>query len=193
MVSIGRSRLTLENTPLGGTPDAFPTAPSHFVTWSVGRKNCARGSPPKSRYSGHQNSRLMRGASKHGQTKSASYYMREGWKDKVEDRVRLETEHSLESERLLWTAQYGWKLHSNWSLILIWLHRTQSSVRKGPLSKLVLLLGLVTTGLGGRAGLWPVGTTSIGWLTFSELIHWYASQRWRTGLERECYEGIVVG
>ena len=52
------------------------------------RNYCARGSPPKTRYSGHQNSRLMRGASKQGQTKSLSYYMREGQMGNKGARVR---------------------------------------------------------------------------------------------------------
>lgn len=42
------------------------------------RNHCARGNPPKSRISGHVNSRLMRGASKQEQTKCLSYYMGEG-------------------------------------------------------------------------------------------------------------------
>ena len=42
--------------------------------------HCARGAPAKTRYSGHQNSRLMRARSKHKQTKGFSYHMRENWK-----------------------------------------------------------------------------------------------------------------
>ena len=69
------------------------------------RKNCARGSPPKSRYSGHQNSRLMRGASKHGQTNRLSYYMGEGWKDKLEGLVRL---NCRVVEVALWLHRKQW-------------------------------------------------------------------------------------
>ena len=46
------------------------------------RNYCARGSPPKTRYSGHQNSRLRRGASKHDQTTGSAYYMKGSWKRK---------------------------------------------------------------------------------------------------------------
>ena len=52
-------------------------------TFSKLRNYCARGCPPKSRISGHVNSRLMRGESKQGQTKRLSYYMGEGRKDKL--------------------------------------------------------------------------------------------------------------
>lgn len=44
------------------------------------RNHCARGAPAKTRYSGHQNSRLMRARSKHDQTKGFSHHMRENWK-----------------------------------------------------------------------------------------------------------------
>ena len=72
------------------------TKSGHLWVQSTKRKDCARGSPPKTRYSGHQNSRLMRGASKQGQTKCLSYYMREGWKDNMEGLVRLKTSNGCE-------------------------------------------------------------------------------------------------
>ena len=81
--------LKLEHIPPRTISDTSHTNPHQNNTRSEHRKNCARGSPPKTRYSGHQNSRLMRGASKQGQTKWLSYYMREGWKDKLKGSVRL--------------------------------------------------------------------------------------------------------
>lgn len=55
-----------------------PDSQSPVPAFTKVRNHCARGSPPKSRISGHVNSRLMRGASKQGQTKCLSYYMGEG-------------------------------------------------------------------------------------------------------------------
>lgn len=81
--------LKLEYTPPHTMPEALPANPDYLVFQAAPRKNCARGSPPKSRYSGHQNSRLMRGASKHEQTNRLSYYMREGRENKREGLVRL--------------------------------------------------------------------------------------------------------
>lgn len=44
------------------------------------QKDCARGSPLKTRYSGHHHSRPMRDTTKHAQTAAYSYHMGEGWK-----------------------------------------------------------------------------------------------------------------
>ena len=55
-----------------------------FICWSEVGKDCARESPPKTRYSGHSYSRLMRDMTKHNQTDRFSYYMREGWKSMKE-------------------------------------------------------------------------------------------------------------
>ena len=84
-------------------------------TFTKVRNHCARGSPPKSRISGHVNSRLLRGASKQGQTKGLSYFMGEGWKDKQKGRFGLPG--SLVSWYLLWcerefvwnTTSSGWR------------------------------------------------------------------------------------
>lgn len=80
----------------------FDIGPEHVQTHQVSvsgdfdfsqadQKDCARGSPLKTRYSGHQYSRLMRDMTKHTQTAAHSYYMREGWegiKEKL-SRVRV--------------------------------------------------------------------------------------------------------
>ena len=55
-----------------------------FICWPEVGKDCARESPPKTRYSGHSYSRLMRDMTKHNQTDRFSYYMREGWKSMKE-------------------------------------------------------------------------------------------------------------
>ena len=44
-----------------------------FICWSEVGKDCARESPPKTRYSGHSYSRLMRNMTKHVQSKGFSY------------------------------------------------------------------------------------------------------------------------
>ena len=88
-VPMTRDKLKLEDIHPGDIPNTFQTSPPGLGIWPAAEKNCARGSPPKSRYSGHQNSRLMRGASKHVQTKCLSYYMGKGWKDKLKGSVRL--------------------------------------------------------------------------------------------------------
>ena len=67
----------------------YSNSPGPPPTLPKSRNHCARGSPPKSRISGHQNSRLLRGASKQDQTNDLSYYMGEGQKDKLEGKEGL--------------------------------------------------------------------------------------------------------
>ena len=88
------------------------------------RKNCARGSPPKSRYSGHQNSRLMRGASKQGQTKWLSYYMREGQMGNTGDSVRpitevIEVEYGLNENVIELGTALRWSQYCITTLVLL--------------------------------------------------------------------------
>lgn len=59
---------------------SFPTLrgpPKVFPMFTKMRNHHARGSPPKSQYSGRVNSRLMHGRSKQGQTKTQSLYVEE--------------------------------------------------------------------------------------------------------------------
>ena len=60
-----------------------PDFPCPLTILRIAQNHCARGCPPKSRISGHVNSRLLRSVSKHGQTKCLDYFMGEGWKDKL--------------------------------------------------------------------------------------------------------------
>ena len=64
-----RIGLKLEHRGHLDLPDDLQAKAGYLGVWPRVRNYCARGGPPKTRYSGHQNSRLMRGASKHDQTK----------------------------------------------------------------------------------------------------------------------------
>ena len=54
----------------------------YFEAFRIPKKHCAIGCPLKTRYSGHQNSRLRRRASKHTQTNGLASHMKGSWKRK---------------------------------------------------------------------------------------------------------------
>ena len=156
---VSASILTNAKTCIPGTPARHPRWRPPAVTYfmhtscqsvSLGsisffeknpKKHRARGAPAKTRYSGHQNSRLMRDRSKHSQTKQKSNFMREGWKSKSREASKTQKPSNCDifmvhTERLVvywttlckqaatvrtWTASNRKPYRFQWTLSIVWI------------------------------------------------------------------------